>query len=199
MAKAQWCGGYEATQVLLDRCLRRDGSLFSESADRQIWTSDLAESSRTASAPQTSPRAALSRSSTRQLEGLDPGAVQLAAELLYVELLGEGDTGGDKKEEHVNHVLGLAQGTTSMPEDVREALHAGGVATYGAGKSNRDAFMRFLVKFVLSWKGRDPADQERLANSPWDVLELIDGIRTSTTPCRPTHCSTCSSRGPSNT
>jgi hypothetical protein len=42
MAKAQWCGSYDAAQLLLDRCLRRDGSLFSESRDRPIWTADLA-------------------------------------------------------------------------------------------------------------------------------------------------------------
>ena len=42
MTKAQWCGSYDAAQLLLDRCLRRDGSLFSESPDRPIWTADLA-------------------------------------------------------------------------------------------------------------------------------------------------------------
>ena len=67
-----------------------------------------------------------------------------------------------------------------MPEDIRQALHGGGVARYGAGKSNRDAFMRFLVRFVIAWKSRDPDEQQRLADSPWDVLELVDGIRTST-------------------
>ena len=112
--------------------------------------------------------------------GLDAEAIQLAAELLYVELLGENDTGGDLKEEHVNHVLGLVPGTTPMAENIRQSLHAGGVARYGAGKSHRDAFLRFLVQFVLAWKGRDPEEQRKLAESPWEALELVNGIRTST-------------------
>ena len=180
MAKAQWCGGYGAAQLVLDRCLRRDGSLFSESTDREVWTFDrAAELDGRVGAPDKSKRNFIEKLDG-QLDGLDRDAIQLAAELFYVELLGEGDTGGEKKEEHVNHVLGLVDGTTPIPEDLLEALYARGVATFGAGKNFRDAFMRFLVQFVIAWKSRDPADQERLARSPWDVLDLVNGIRTST-------------------
>jgi hypothetical protein len=126
MAKAQWCGSYDAAQLLLDRCLRRDGSLFSESPDRPIWTADLAaELDGRVGSPDTS-EASFTEKLDRQLDGLDAEAIQLAAELLYVELLGENDTGGDIKEEHVNHVLGLVPGTTPMAENIRQALHAGG-------------------------------------------------------------------------
>ncbi|MDQ3662111.1 MAG: AAA family ATPase [Actinomycetota bacterium] len=180
MAKAQWCGGYGAAQLVLDRCLRRDGSLFSESTDREVWTFDrAAELDGRVGAPDTS-KGNFIEKLDGQLDGLDRDAIQLAAELFYVELLGEGDTGGEKKEEHVNYVLGLVDGTTPIPEDLLEALYARGVATFGAGKNFRDAFMRFLVQFLIAWKSRDPADQERLARSPWDVLDLVNGIRTST-------------------
>ncbi len=116
----------------------------------------------------------------RQLAGLDADSIQLAAELLYFELLGEADTGGDKKAEHVTRVLGLVEGTTAIPADLLQALHARGVATFGAGKNFRDAYMRFLVRFVMAWKSHDPDEQARLAKSPWDVLDLVNGIREST-------------------
>ena len=86
MAKAQWCGSYDAAQLLLDRCLRRDGSLFSESPDRLIWTADLAaELDGRMGSLQTRPRRASWRSSMVGLDGLDAEAIQLAAELVYVE------------------------------------------------------------------------------------------------------------------
>ncbi len=180
MPKAQWCGGYDAAQLMLDRCLRRDGSLFSDSTDQEVWTFDRASELEDRVGVPDKSEGHFIEKLDGQLEGLDSPAIQLAAELLYIELLGEGDTGGEKKEEHVNHVLGLVDGAAPMSEELLAGLHARGVATYGAGKNFRDAFMRFLVQFVLAWKSNDPAVQERLTESPWDVLELVDGIRTST-------------------
>jgi len=40
MARATWCGNdiYDAADLFRERCLRQDGSLFSD--DRQVWTVD---------------------------------------------------------------------------------------------------------------------------------------------------------------
>lgn len=179
MAKAQWCGSYDAAQRLVERCLHQDGALFSESGDRSIWTLELAQVlDGRVGAPDESEGNFISKLD-RQLSGLEPDAIQLAAELLYVELLGENDTGGGKKEEHVDHVLGLVDGTTAMPQELREALHAGGVASYGSGKMHRDAFMRFLVRLVIEWKSLEPDEQERLLGSPWDFGAFVNGLRGS--------------------
>lgn len=180
MAKAQWCGGYDAAQLLLDRCLRRDGSLFSESGDQLIWTCDLAEELEGRVGTPDESKDTFMEKLERQVDGLSRDALQLTAELLYVELLGESDTSGETKEKHVREVLALAPETTPIPDDLRAALHGGGVATYGAGKNFRDAYLRFLVRFVIAWKNHDPEEQERLAISPWDFRALVAGIETST-------------------
>jgi hypothetical protein len=86
MAKAEWCGAYDTAQLLVDRCLRRDGSLFSPSEARPIWTLELAqELDGRVGAPDTSKGNFISKLDG-QLSGLDVDAIQLAAELFYFEL-----------------------------------------------------------------------------------------------------------------
>ena len=89
MAKAQWCGGYEAAQQLLERCLRRDGSLFDGSPDRRIWTLERAAELDGRVGARDESKGSFISKLDGQLKGLDPDSIQLAAELLYVELLGE--------------------------------------------------------------------------------------------------------------
>ena len=180
MARALWCGEetYAAAGRIIERGLSRDGSLFSD--DASIWTLKLAEMLDGRVGARDPSEGTFISKLEGQLDGLEPDAVQLAAELLYVELLGENDTGGPKKEEHVDHVLGLVAGTVAMPEELRRALHTGGVASYGAGKSLRDAFMRFLVRMVVAWKSLDPDERDRRLADPWGFLEFMDGLRTST-------------------
>ncbi len=185
MARATWCGPeiYDVASRLVETCLRRDGSLFS--SERTIWTLDLAETLEGTVGAPIEGKGSFVDKLERQLEGLEADSVQLAAELLYVQLLAESDTSGDTKVEHINRVLGVAPGTSSVPDELVNALHAGGVAAYGAGKSWRDAYMRFLVRFVIAWKSLDAEDVERRLASPWDFRDLITDTRGSTAPTVP--------------
>jgi 5-methylcytosine-specific restriction enzyme B len=180
MAKAKWCGPeiYDAASRLVGTCLRGDGSLFS--GDQAIWTLDFAQALDGRVGAPIEGEGTFVEKLERQLGGLEPDSVQLAAELFYVQLLAESDTSGDTKTEQINRILGLAPGTAPMPDELVKALHAGGVAAYGAGKSWRDAYMRFLVRFLIAWKSLDAEEAERRLTSPWPFRDLVSEIRSST-------------------
>ena len=90
---------------------------------------------------------------------LQPDAIQLCAELLLVQLLGENDTGGARKAEHVEAVLELLPRPLALPPEFRAALDVGGTASYGMGKTGRDAYMRFVIRLFGSVKQRDAKRQ----------------------------------------
>ena len=180
MARAQWCGPeiYKVADQFVETCLRHDGSLFS--AERPIWTLDLAQTLDGTVGGPIEMEGTFVEKLERQLQGLDSDAVQLAAELLCVQLLSETKTGGDKKAELINQVLAVTPGTSPIPDELLAALDGGGVADYGPGKRWRDAYLRFMVRFVIAWKSLDPEDVERRLSSPWEFRDLVAGIRTST-------------------
>jgi 5-methylcytosine-specific restriction enzyme B len=179
MAKAEWCGEktYAAAEELVDRCLARDGSLFTP--DQAVWTLELAQALDGRVGGYDSSDDSFIIKLRRQVDGLDPGAIQLAAELLYVELLGEGDTGGQKKEENVREILDVLDNPPAIPDDLVGALYSGGVASFGAGKARRDAYMRFFVGFVIAWKSLSEDKQRQHLDDPWAFLHLVESQRTS--------------------
>ena len=180
MAKAPWCGGYEAAQLLIQRCLLRDGSLFRENGAQEIWNLANAEDLQARIGPPDTRPGNFIGKFTEQLAGASSDVIQLSAEMLYVEQLGEGDVGGEKKEENVNAILSLSEETTPIPEDLRDVLFVRGVATYGAGKNSRDAFMRLLANLLVGLKSLDSSEAESLVGSPWEFLEFLDEFRTTT-------------------
>jgi hypothetical protein len=115
----------------------------------------------------------------RQLDGVPGGAIQLCAELLFFELLGEEDTGGPKKAENLEAVLGLLSPERNLPPDLRAALDAGGTASYGISRNRRDAYMRFLIRFFSSLKQRDQSERAELLGDPWAFRQVVISERTN--------------------
>jgi hypothetical protein len=178
--RAPWSGPqvYEVGQDIATSCLREDGSLFSPG--RPIWTlglSELLEGRVGAEEPSTG---TFIEKLKAQLVGVEPDGIQLAAELLFVQLLAEGDVNAELKLEHIDGILALAPGHATVPDPLKEALGSGGVASYGAGKAFRDAYLRFLVRFLTSWKEQDGSVQEQALSDPWSFLPLVEKARTST-------------------
>lgn len=180
MARARWCGPeiYDVASSLVESCLRQDGSLFS--AERAVWSLDVAQALDGRVGAPIEGKGTFVEKLERQLEGLESDSVQLAAELFYVLFLAEGDTSGDTKAAQINRILGLAPGTTPMPDEPLKALDAGGVAAYGAGKSWRDAYMRFLVRFLIAWKSLETEEAEQRLASPWAFRDFVNESRSST-------------------
>ena len=169
---------YNIASGLVDTCLRQDGSLFS--ADRNVWTLDGAQVLDGRVGAPIQGKGNFLDKLERQLDGLAADAVQLAAELFYVQLLTEADTSGDTKSAQINRVLRMSAGTSPMPDQLEKALYAGGVAAYGAGKAWRDAYMRFLIRFLVAWKSLNADEQDVRLASPWAFRELVNEVRTST-------------------
>lgn len=180
MARVPWCGAevYEAAESFAERCLRRDDSLFTPG--RPVATLEHAEALQATVGVEDHSEGTFVGKLVRQLDGVQPDAVQLCAELLLLELLGENDTGGAKKAEHVATVLELLPTRTALAPELRAALDAGGVASYGVGKNRRDAYMRLLIRLFVSLKQRDENERDALFRDPWAFREFVSAERTNT-------------------
>ncbi len=178
--RAKWCGPevYDVAQQLVTSCLREDGSLFTPG--RAIWTQELAESLDGHVGDPATGSGTFVEKLKAQLASAEPDGVQLGAEILFLQLLAEDDVKGELKLEHVDTILGLVPGHASVPPELQDALNSGGVASYGAGKAFRDAYVRFLLRFLIGWKELDEAEQERALADPWAFLRLVESFRTST-------------------
>jgi len=156
MARATWVGEsfYEAAARIAHEGLRRDGSLFSSGT--AIWAAATVTELEPALSVVDTSDSSFGEKLQEQLIDLSPAAIQLGAELLYVELLGEADTGAAKKREHIDGVLALLPDPVKVPRELDDALRYG-IATYGqGGRNRRDAFLRFLASLVTEWKHVDP-------------------------------------------
>jgi 5-methylcytosine-specific restriction protein B len=114
-----------------------------------------------------------------QVGGLGDPAIQLTAELVAFQLLGEADTGGAKKIEHVEALLSRMSEPTTLSESLRDALAGGGVASYSAGKNYRDVFLRFLARVARRVKELRPGDRAKLLSDPWRFRDFIEQDRNS--------------------
>jgi hypothetical protein len=129
MARVPWCGAeaYEAAEAFADRCLVRDDSLFTPG--RPVATLEHAEALQATVGVEDLSEGTFAGKLVKQLDGLQPDAIQLCAELLFVQLLGEYDTGGAKKAENVETVLALLPRPPEVAPELWAALDARGAAS----------------------------------------------------------------------
>jgi MoxR-like ATPase len=176
VARATWVqpAFYAATQRIVDEGLRRDGSLFTPGS--QIWTEALVVELDSAVSAVDRSEGTFGDKLAAQLRPLSPSAVQLAAELLYVALLPESDTGSARKEEHVIGVLSLLTPPAPLPNELAQALPFG-IATFGQGGRNvRDASLRYLTSFLLAWKRLDDDARQEALGDPWQFRKLAHEV-----------------------
>jgi len=114
-----------------------------------------------------------------QVGGLSDSAIQLTAEMVAFQLLGEADTSGAKKIEHVDALLKQMSEPVELSEPLREALAGGGVSNYSAGKNYRDVYLRFLVRVERRIKELRADDRAKLLRDPWRFRDFIQQDRTS--------------------
>jgi hypothetical protein len=99
MARAKWCGDavYEAAAEFKDRCLIEDDSLFSPRAG--AWTpAHVGRVAARIGAPGSSAGSFIEKLED-QLGGLESEEVLIGAEILFMVLVPEADTGGAKRRE----------------------------------------------------------------------------------------------------
>ncbi|OAI40077.1 hypothetical protein AYO39_00255 [Actinobacteria bacterium SCGC AG-212-D09] len=179
MARAPWCGDqiYAAAESFRENCLRGDRSLFTPAVE--IWTADnVTAVERRVGSPDLSKRSFIDKLQD-QLSGLEPAMIQLGAELIYMLLLAEADTGGVKSREHISKILSMLPAPVEMPPEIDSALDAGGVASFGAAKAHRDAYMRFIAHLAVAVKEQVGEERDRVLDDPWRFRDLVEGLRSS--------------------
>ncbi len=171
---------YAAAAEWRDRCLLDDQSLFSGRPG-----STLAQGEELLrdfiGQPDAGSGDFLSKLST-QLSSSSPGAVQLAAELLYVYLLParSESVSGTQKRSIVARVLDFSPGTTPPPDHLAATLDSGLVRMGTAYGSYRWRLLAFLVEAFLALK-QLPTDQRRrvLTADPDALVTLLDSLDAS--------------------
>jgi 5-methylcytosine-specific restriction protein B len=163
---------YAVAEKIVDQGLRRNGSLFTPG--RPIWTQDNLSDLQTRFVD----RPDLSKDSfenkfRRQLAGAPAPTVQLAAELVYVNLLINGQTLGSTKRALIAEVLSWAGLEIQLPEDVSEALDHGLVNPGQAYAAQKPFGLWFLISFLSRWKALNDAERTSLLADPWRFKEMV--------------------------
>jgi MoxR-like ATPase len=113
-----------------------------------------------------------------QLATAPPGAVQLAAELLYVHLLiaRSSTIGGAKKLQQVRTVLGFAGGHHEIPGQLAQALESG-LINPGQGYNNyRWRQYAYLIETIAALKRLPDDERRRALTEPRAFVAVLDGL-----------------------
>ncbi|MFD5091000.1 McrB family protein [Amycolatopsis thailandensis] len=167
---------YAAAQLWRDRCLLDELSLFE---DDRVSTLENAEILVRDYVLQPDLGEGTFRGKLRgQLATSSPGAVRLAAELLYVHLLiaRSSAIGGQKKLELIRGVLGFVDGGHDVPENLARTLESG-LLNPGQGYNNyRWRQYAYLIEAVAALKRLPGAERRQVLEEPRRFVELLDGL-----------------------
>ncbi len=167
---------YVVTDALRDRCLVQDDSLFSPG--QAIWTADAAEQIAGAVAEDDTSKREFADKLSHHLAYLSPDAKQLGAEILYLVLLPESDTGEARKMKHIERVLALLPIEVVLPDQLKEALRYG-FAKYGqGGRAHRHEAVRYLARFTRAWKRLAGDSRTRRLEDPWAFQEFVATVES---------------------
>lgn len=178
MARAPWASDavYEAAAQFRDRCLRINGSLFT---DRRLWTAEALQA--------IDARVSLSDIGSgswldkleAQLEVLDADEILLGAELVFMLLLPQLDTTGKTKREQMAQVLRLVPAAPAIPERLSSALGSG-VANFSTAKAWSPALLRFIIHLAVATKELPEPDRDRVLSDAQAFSAVVAEVRTST-------------------
>lgn len=159
-----------------DRCLVKDGSVFSE---KSLWTQESADQLVRCFVdnPILDSDRDFFDKLEEQLRAAPPAARQLAGEmfwLLYLTVVRSAMTAFTKRQ-HIKRVWELSG--DSFPEAGSDLIGAEGILNPGTGyNTQRWKQLGYLMSFVQGWK-RLPAEQRHhLLGDPWAFGEWLDGL-----------------------
>lgn len=113
----------------------------------------------------------------QQLADAPPDAIQLAAELLYLNVLPLNNVYGRTKRHRINTVLSWLPEPPAIPADLDDALDHG-VLNGGVGFNVQVwAQLAFLIRFVRHWFALSPDDRARALADPWRFRDEIDAVQ----------------------
>jgi hypothetical protein len=166
----------EAAAFRRERCLGGDVSLFGE-----MQSSTLANGQQLIEHFVQNPDQSADDFLTKlkgQIGSLEPGVVQLAAELLYVHLLiADASTiTGAKKREIVSRVLKFSSGTSDVPDALGKTLEAGLVSPGQAFLTNRWRQFGYLIEVVTALKALPKEERARVLTDPVAYIAAVGAV-----------------------
>ncbi len=171
---------YAAARVLLTAGFDADDSAFTPGYP--VWTQTNAKD--LAARLELQPSAAQGKKPPflqryrASLEGAGPEVMQLAAELLYLNLLAPSDIKGATKRVALRTVLGTLPRAVAVPAELDAALD-GGVTSFGPAVAYRHQQIAWLAR-VVDHLGTQPRQDRRAAlDDPWKFRALLDETPTS--------------------
>jgi len=179
MARAPWCSEeiYNAGDEFRERCLRMDGSLFT---DGRVWTVEgLRSIDARFALPDVGSGSWLDKLEAR-LEVLSVDEILLGAELVYMLLLPQLDMLAPTKREKLDRILALLPDAPAVPERLAAAFDGGGVASFSTAKSWSPALLRFITRLALHLKELPEPQREAALSNPWAFRAVVAEVRTST-------------------
>jgi 5-methylcytosine-specific restriction protein B len=173
MPRASWCRPeiYDFFDRWRRTCLISDGSLFS---DGPVWTDENLRTLQATLGAELLGSGTFFEKLCAQLASHQPVVRQLG-----VEIVGERDTSAATKRTNLGDLLDLLPEGVTMPDDLSEILD-GGIASYGPGKSYRDAYVRFLLKLARRVKEEVQAVGAAALDDPWWLRDAVAAVRTTT-------------------
>ena len=109
----------------------------------------------------------------KQLAGVSDGAIQLFAELYYLDLLPLADYKGATKRKCIQVALQLAQTPVTIPEALDAALDSGVFNGGVAFKTRRFWQLSYLVEFARGFLALPESDGRELAGQPLEFRDRL--------------------------
>ena len=168
---------YAAAQAWVDRCLRRDDSLFTPG--EAIWTPRWLGELRGRFLEQPGvPGNSFYIKLEQQLAGSLEEVYQLMGEVLYVHflLISPDAMRGGTKVDRISQVLGWAPSPVSVPSGLTDAL-MWGITNPGEGYgTHRPNMLAFTIKFTEQWKEAESEKRDQLIKEPWEFRQFAAEI-----------------------
>jgi 5-methylcytosine-specific restriction protein B len=162
----------EAAQTVIDAGLRRDDSALTPGAP--VWSPDNARE--LAEHLGTDPdnwRGGVPAFLQQRLSGSSPGVVQLAVELLYLNLLPVDDITADRKRAQLKAASALRPEPVSIPLPLDRALEFGAWSGGMGAKMWQWRQMQFLSVFVDRFKSLPTSEREQLIDYPRSFRDFV--------------------------
>ncbi|MBE3037479.1 MAG: AAA family ATPase [Chloroflexi bacterium] len=175
----------KATCDAIDRfvnvALRAGDSLFTPG--RPIWSKPVRDDlyDRFVKHPDESKSTFLEKYQ-RQLRDAPDDTIQLAAELLYVQLLTPASISRKKKVELVETVLGWSNRPVSIPNE-QEAAFDRGLVMDQSFTWHRPFHLAFMLEALRAWDAVDSARRGILLRDPWQFKDFLQQV-----PCGAAQC-----------
>lgn len=165
---------YAAAERWRDTCLRSDGSMLSSGS---LWTaSNAAELMKEFVERPDEGNRTFDEKLQDQLGRASKGAIQLAAEMLWLMMLFPTNYLPATKRDMVARVWAWSDTPLDLANPALAPFRHG-IGSGGPGYNNfRPYELQLLVRFVQAWKRMDVAERNRLLGDAWVFTEWFDTI-----------------------